>query len=186
MGILRSSLFLAILTPGSSISPAEDCAVEGPAVPDGAVRFANTTVEIHAPARSIWNTLVNMEKWAEWNDVFSVKGAGVFGSKMFFIDSYFRTAPVLLRRSIVLMNLTEFDISRKICWEPQGFPGLWGRHCYVLCETPAGTRVYNYEDHKGPLEPIVHKMMSQPTTDGFNRFNMNLTAKITQEITAVV
>jgi len=161
-----------------------DCRVGGPVEPEGYKRFANTSIWISSPAQTIWDILVDMPTWADWNDVFKVtfhKGPAVNStnpSEWFEVHSYFETAWPLMRRTVVWMQLTRFDaVNHKICWNPQGFLGLHGIHCFVLCPSGDGTQVYNYEDQKGPLSGMVRRTMGGPTTDGFNKFNEALRVK---------
>jgi len=156
-----------------------------PPVPEHWRRFAETScIFPKVPADLVWETVIALEEWSNWNDVFEV----IYRSKppvvnstdkeeWFDIQSYFRTAPPLLQNSTVPMQLTVFDPeNRLICWDPQGFVGLEGRHC--LWASPCNfdaTMLHNFEDHTGWASGAIHDLMSEHTTNGFNRFNRNMT-----------
>jgi len=155
-------------------SNGDSCSTGGPGVPEDFARFANTSITIKAPASTIWSFLIDMEHWAKWNDVFSVRIEGAPElelGKHFMISSYFATAPWGLRRTTLRFNLTAMEQDTRLCWEALGVPGLSARHCYAFCNVEGGTLLYNYEDHSGLLEDIVRRTMGQATTDGFARFN---------------
>jgi len=165
----------------TGVGATQYCGQGGPPLMcDTCLRFANTSVTINASAEVVWDLLTGMGGWDEWNDVFtaSVGGQDLQVGTMFTIGSHFRTAPAAnFERTTVLFKLTVLEELEEVCWNAMGIPGIWGRHCFLLCTAQEGTLVYNYEDHRGMMASTTRQMMGNATTDGFNRFNDNLTSE---------
>mmetsp|Transcript_32154 Transcript_32154/g.81182 ORF Transcript_32154/g.81182 Transcript_32154/m.81182 type:complete len:220 (-) Transcript_32154:312-971(-) len=153
-------------------SATTDCLEGGPAVGEGAIRFANSSIVINASTAMVWGVLADLEAWGKWNDVFAalIDGPPEVGKRL-TLRLYLRTALPGMRHWQARLNVTELKEGRRICFDPVGMPGVAARHCYVLCPVAEGTLMYHYEDQSGLLKHLLLKIMGRVTTEGFKRFN---------------
>ena len=112
---------------------------------------ASTTIA--APARAVWATLVDTDRWPEWDPhVERVDGQAVLGGKIRMHTNMSSTT--------IPVHVAEFEPPHRMVWRG-GLPfGLMtGTRTFCLVETDGSTTFDLHEVFTGPLVGILSRFM---------------------------
>ena len=141
------------------------------------MRTVETTIDIDAPPADVWDVLVALEAYSEWNPFIpSVVGQLVVG------ESLELTVNVRPGRTVRFHPTVDVvDEYRMLQWSGHvGFPWLMrGTHGYSLEELPGGsTRFVNRETYAGWLVPIFWTRLEPQVRRGFEAMNEGLKDRV--------
>ena len=132
-----------------------------------------TEIEIKAEARTVWDILMDFEKYPEWNGFFKkVSGQAIVGKKLHNIIDM-KNGKSMTFKPVVL------EVSPEKCFRwigKIGIPYIFdGEHQFII-ETiePGRVKFIHQELFKGILVPMMWSQLSNETPDGFRRFNKGL------------
>ncbi len=129
-----------------------------------------TEIIIHAPAARVWDTLIDIDRYPEWNP-FIRKAVGKMAEGQ-TIEVTFHTKgsdPITFTPTILVMKKHSL-----VEWEGRLLlPGIFtGRHTFELVPVSADTtRLIQKEDFNGILVPFFDY---EPTIEGFTSMNNEL------------
>jgi hypothetical protein len=133
----------------------------------------STTAEIDAPPARVWNVLVDLPAYAEWNP-FIVEAGGTVaeGNTLTLRMALPGRDPMTIKPQLLVV-----DPARELRWKGRLFvPGLFdGEHAFVL--TPLDndrTRLDHWERFAGLLLPIAKGMVYDDTVASFHALNAAL------------
>ncbi len=132
-----------------------------------------TEIEIEAPTDTVWEVLVDLDHYADWNP-FIVESSGTVavGSRLTN-----RLQPSGGRTVTFRPTVTEVVEGRVFEWLGRlGIPGLFdGRHRFELHPTAAGgTRLVHGEEFRGILVRPLRRSLDRDTLPGFEAMNAAL------------
>lgn len=130
-----------------------------------------TSIQIPAPAATIWNILMDFEHYPEWNSfIRSISGNAKVGEQLSVnIQPNPEKKPMkFLPKVLACKPNAEFRWKGKLL-----FNGLFdGEHRFFLKENPDGTTTFTHEERfTGILVPFLKKMLEVDTKNGFIRMN---------------
>lgn len=137
------------------------------------MRTVSTTIDINAPTGAVWEALVDLDRYAEWNP-FVVEATGVVqvGARL-----KVRIQPVGGRAMTFRPTVTSAEPGRRFAWLGRlgNVPGLFdGAHRFELEATRTGTRLVHAEDFRGVLVPLLARSLDAGTRAGFEAMNAAL------------
>ena len=136
----------------------------------------HSEIEIEAPPETVWATLTDLERYAEWNPfIVSAEGDVAVGAKLTN-----RLEPPGGRAMTFRPRVTEVESGRVFEWLGRlGVPGVFdGRHRFELDETGSGTRLTHCESLRGVLVPLLRKSLDTHTLAGFEAMNEALKSRV--------
>jgi hypothetical protein len=133
-------------------------------------------IEIRATPRQVWDVLVDLERWSEWNPfVTRSEGLAEVGSRLVN-----RMEAPGMRAMTIRPTVT--DVAPGACFEwlgHLGVPGLFdGRHRFELQATDEGTRLVQREHFSGILVRLLRRSLDDNTRRGFEAMNEALRARV--------
>lgn len=132
-----------------------------------------TDIQINAPVETVWNILIDFEKYPDWNPfVKSVTGDVKAGQSFKVVLQPEDSRPMTFKP--VCLELTE---NRSFRWLGHFFiPGLFdGEHIFELTEQDDDTTHFiQREKFNGLLVPFLWKMLDTNTRTGFEKMNQKL------------
>jgi hypothetical protein len=131
-----------------------------------------TSVDIDAPPSVVWDVLVDLDAWADWNPfIVSSSGSVAVGERLTN-----RMEPPGGRGMTFKPVVTEVEDQRVFEWLGHlGVPGIFdGRHRFELSEQGGRTRLEHTEELSGILVPLMRKSLDGPTLKGFEVMNAAL------------
>jgi hypothetical protein len=137
-----------------------------------------TAIEIDAPPARVWQVLVDLPAYREWNP-FIVEAAGdvaVGESLSLEMALPGREAMTIEPRLLVV------EPGRELRWRGRLFlPGLFdGEHAFLLTELPGGrTRLDHVEDFAGLLLPLAKRLIHDDTLQAFRALDAALARRAT-------
>jgi hypothetical protein len=141
----------------------------------------HTEVTIEAPARVVWEVLVDLDHYVEWNP-FIIESAGRVEVGERLVN---RMSPPGGKEMTFRPTVTEVEPQRTFEWLGRaGVPGLFdGRHRFELRSTPQGATVLVHaESFRGLLVRFMRSSLDRHTLAGFEA--MNVALKTTAEARA--
>jgi hypothetical protein len=148
---------------------------------DGAFRWSIwTTLEIDAPASSVWKVLVDLPAYREWNP-FIVEAAGTVatGETLRLRMALPGREPMTIRPRLLAV-----EPERELRWKGSlWIPGLFdGEHAFVLTALDGRrTRLDHWERFNGILLPIARRMVYDDTVKAFQLLNEALAKRATSD-----
>jgi len=143
------------------------------------VRQFSTSYDVSAPVEFVWQTLVEVESYPEWNPFTPiVETTFEVGSQIVMYVRLFPMFPdVLLRQS---ETVVEFHINDMMCWETILGSSFWflSHRCYEVMEIDNGTVLSNSMVYEGLLAPLVNSLTRQLVMTGFHNVSMALKDRI--------
>lgn len=136
-----------------------------------------TTIDIDATADEIWDVLVDLDRYADWNP-FVVRASGhVAVGERLDVD----ITPPGGRRSRFRPVVTEVDPHRSFEWLGRlPVPGMFqGRHRFELSPLGDGaTRLIHSEDFRGLLVRALRRSLDTGAREGFVAMNRALADRV--------
>jgi hypothetical protein len=169
LGLLALAVTASLALGPSRVAAESIC----PANPEGGAfmkRFLITQVDIEAPARAVWDVLLDFGLYAEWNPfVTRASGAASVGEKLAVTIQ-----PPGRRAMSFDPTLLVVDAPRELRWLGRvGLPRIFdGEHFFVL--EPRGesqVRLVHGECFHGLLVPFLWKSLDTDTRAGFEQMN---------------
>jgi uncharacterized membrane protein len=115
------------------------------------------TVEINAPAQTVWDVLTDVERWPDMTD--SVDSVKLLSSAPFGNGSSARVKQPRLPAAV--WTVTEFGDGVNFTWSSKS-PGVTTVAGHVLTEQPDGTvTVRLIIDQTGPLAPLAALLLGR-------------------------
>ena len=135
---------------------------------------------IAADPRTVWNILIDFEKYREWNPfIRSIEGRPAIGARLSVFLQPAGTKGMRFKPKI--LELSEED---RIRWLGRlWFPGLFdGEHSFTITKNSDGTvRFMQEETFRGVFVPLLRKSLENDTKRGFEEMNRALKARSEKE-----
>ena len=132
-----------------------------------------TTIDIDAPRAKVWEILVDIARYPEWNPfIRSIQGELVRGARL-EVRIQPGGAKGMTFRPIVLAA----DAGRELRWLGHLlFPGIFdGEHCFVIEPIAAGRVLFRQSERfNGILVPLFRGSLDRDTRRGFEEMNRAL------------
>lgn len=139
-----------------------------------------TEVLINASPSTIWNILMEFDKYPEWNPfIKSIKGLPIEGAKVSA-----RLEPPDSMGMTISPTILEVTDEKAFRWLGHMFiPGLFdGEHIFELTDNKNGTTTFvQREKFRGILVSLFNKMLDNNTYRGFVLMNQQLKAIAEQQ-----
>ena len=133
----------------------------------------STAVEIDAPPERVWNVLVDLPAYGEWNPfIIEATGRVAEGERLVLRMALPGRAPMAVSPRLLVVAP-----ERELRWKGSlGVPGLFdGEHAFVLAPLANGhTRLDHSERFAGLLLPIARGMVYEATVRAFHALNAAL------------
>src|SRR5215470_13279405 len=119
-----------------------------------------TTIEIDAPAETVWKNLVDLERFSEWNP-FICRGSGTpaVGATVRLQVKTTIPVPLVFHPTVVVC-----DENRELRWRGR-FLSVWlggGDHTFAIEPAPSGrVRLVQREIFTGLLPALLHRLVSR-------------------------
>ncbi len=142
-----------------------------------------TTVDIDAPPSIVWDVLVDLDAYADWNPfIVSASGSVAKGERLVN-----RLEPPGGRGMTFKPTVTEVEDERTFEWLGRlGIPGIFdGRHRFELTEREGGTTLEHSEEFSGILVRFMRKSLDSHTLDGFGAMDAALKERAEARVSAL-
>ncbi len=137
------------------------------------MKSLKTEIIINAPAKKVWQILMDFGAYAEWNPfIRSVKGKAEVGSQLVNTLHLEGQKPQVFKPTVL-----EVKEEQSFQWLGHLFvKGLFDGNHYFKLETiaPNKTRFIHGENFSGLLVSPIMKMIGQSTLQGFEKMNVAL------------
>lgn len=137
----------------------------------------STTIEIDASPQSVWEVLIDLDRFGEWNPfITSASGEVEVGERLVN-----RIEPPGARAMTFKPTVTVVDEGRVFEWLGRaGVPGIFdGRHRFELTQTPSGdTQLVHSEIFSGLLVRVLRGSLDDNTKAGFEAMNVALKQRV--------
>jgi hypothetical protein len=165
---LRS--FVALTTLVGVVS----CSEETVGSREGLFRWRiSTAVEIDAPPSRVWDVLVDLPAYPQWNPfIVQAEGKVAAGETLSLRMALPGREPMTIEPRLLVV-----EPPRELRWKGRLLvPGLFdGEHAFVLTPLDDGrTRVDHFERFRGLLLPIAKRMVYDATVESFHALNAAL------------
>jgi hypothetical protein len=172
---LQSFLVLATIVGAASCSSGSDEPREG------LFRWSiATSVEIDAPPGRVWDVLVDLPAYREWNPfIVEAEGKLAVGETLSLRMALPGRDPMTIEPRLLVV-----DPARELRWQGRLFlPGLFdGEHAFVLTPLEDGrTRLDHSERFGGLLLPIAKSMVYDATVESFHALDAALAKRAARE-----
>lgn len=135
-----------------------------------------TEIDIEAPPEAVWNVLVDLTAYAEWNPfIVSAEGNVEVGQEL---DNRLRRPNGrTMRFTPTVTKVAPAEVFEWLgrLWMPRIFDG---RHRFELHTTPAGTHVQHSETFQGALVRPLRASLDRDTRAGFEAMNVELKRRV--------
>lgn len=133
-------------------------------------KHIETSIEINAPAKTVWEILTDFEQYPQWNPfIKSIKGKAAVGHKIAV-----RIEPPGAQGMTFKPKVLAFTPQKEFRWLGNLLvKGLFdGEHSFILIAHANGTTtLIQSEQFKGILVPLFSKMLDTNTLQGFKQMN---------------
>jgi hypothetical protein len=123
------------------------------------MKLVRAEIEINAPVQKVWDIIVDLERYSEWNTFTPRMSARkVIVGEEFDLDCQMTEKQLLKDEHEVFLSYEPEQY--KVCWgtsRTRGRPGIKSFR-WQICEPrgEAHTRFINYEEFHGVLAPVVN------------------------------
>jgi hypothetical protein len=133
----------------------------------------STSTEIDASAETVWATLTELDRFAEWNPfIFDASGTPAVGASLRVRVKSGIRVPLTFRPKVIVC-----DKNRELRWRGQ-FLSRWlgaGDHTFSVEPTKDGrVRFVQHEVFTGLLPALFHRLLARETRTGFDAMNQAL------------
>ena len=138
-----------------------------------------TEIEINAPAQTVWNTIIDPDRYPEWNPFIpriTLKSDNVTVGAEFDLDCQMTDSQLLKNEHEVVLEVNPDKFTFRMGTSPtRGRPGIVSNHCQI-CQPIDEKRVkyINYEEFRGVLAPLVYLLYSRKLQKAFDKHNRAL------------
>jgi hypothetical protein len=135
----------------------------------------HTEIAIDRPAAVVWDVLVDIDKWPEWNPFARARGRLAVGEKLNVEIRPPGKKPMSFRPTVV-----KLDPGLELRWLGHlGLPGLFdGEHGFrVVAESAGRCRFEQFETFRGVLASPILWFAGDATRRGFEAMNRALKAR---------
>src|SRR5262249_31565776 len=135
------------------------------------MRRIATTIDIAAPAHTVWRILTDFAAYPDWNPfIRRLSGELAVGGRLEVTLQPPGRRPMSFRPVVQLL-----EPERELRWRGRVLlPGLFdGEHAFVIHPRGGGCRLHHEETFNGLLVPLFTKMLAD-TEQGFLAFNVAL------------
>ena len=143
------------------------------------MRELRTSVEISANAEKVWSTLMDFDKYPEWNPFINyVKGDISEGGRL-----EVQVGPQEGKQMTFRPTVISIEPNKRFSWLGSlGIPGIMnGKHIFEIEESGEGkVKFVHREEFSGLLVPLLWKKLDGETRQGFELMNKAL-KKICEE-----
>jgi hypothetical protein len=140
----------------------------------------STSIEIAANSSTVWNILIDFNKYGEWNPfIRSIEGRPMVGARLNVFLQPSGTKGTRFRP-----KLLELSEEVRIRWLGRlWIPGLFdGEHSFSITKNSDGTvRFVQEETFRGMFVPLLRKSLENDTKRGFEEMNRALKARSEKE-----
>jgi hypothetical protein len=139
-----------------------------------------TSIQIAAPADKIWDVLVDLEKYPDWNPMFKTATGSVSVDQMLTIS-------VRSQKLVMTPTILVATPGQELRWLGSigGFPGMLdGNHYHIITDNGDGTCTFDHgEQLSGCLVPILDNLtgMFKNFEKGFLALNKSLKTRCEEE-----
>ncbi|GJM36298.1 MAG: hypothetical protein DHS20C18_52990 [Saprospiraceae bacterium] len=141
------------------------------------MKSLKTTITIDAPARQVWQVLMDFQSYTEWNPfILAIKGEAKVGHQLTNTLQLEGQKPQVFKPTVLRV-----EAGKSFHWLGHLFiKGLFDGHHYFELETlgPNQTRLVHGEKFTGLLSGLILKMIGKATRDGFEKMNQALKARV--------
>jgi len=140
------------------------------------MRTIHTEIGIGAPAESVWEVFVAVDRWPEWNPFARASGRLAAGERLTVEIRPPGKRPMTFHPTVVT-----FEPGRELRWLGHLLiPGLFdGEHGFrVRAEEIGRCRFEQFETFRGWLVPPLFAMAGTATRQGFEAMNSALKARV--------
>ena len=141
------------------------------------MKTIQTQININASINQVWKTLMNFEKYPEWNPfIQSISGNPKTGEKLTVsIHPPEKSAMIFTPKVLVCTDKQEFRWKGKL-----GIKGIFdGEHYFILQAISNNkTELIHGENFTGLLSNPINKMLKDSTTKGFELMNQSLKQRV--------
>ena len=137
----------------------------------------SASTEIAAPPLAVWNTIIQMDEYADWNSqLHYLGGALALGETI-----QLKLTPLGQQGYEFKPKIIAFEPEREFAWVARtGFKGLFdGEHHFVIHNLGYNrSRLDNFEIYSGLLSPIMQQLpMMKGANEGFAVMNEEIKKK---------
>ncbi len=128
-----------------------------------------TEIIINSPVSKVWNTLMDFEKYADWNPFVQIKGEAKKGAQLENTMNIEGQKPQTFKPTIL-----ECKSEEEFRWEGHLFvKGLFDGEHYFLLESISEnkTKIIHGENFRGILSNMILNMIGEKTKAGFIKMN---------------
>lgn len=167
---LRLRRFLAL----AALAAATSCSAGTTEAGEGLFRWRiATAVEIDAPPARVWDVLVDLPAYTEWNPfIVEASGKVAVGETLSLRMALPGWEPMTIEPRLLVV-----EPGRELRWKGRLLlPGLFdGEHAFVLTPLAGGrTRIDHVEDFAGLLLPIAKRLIHAATVESFHALDAAL------------
>ena len=141
------------------------------------MKVTRSEIDINAPAKKVWNIIIDLERYPEWNTFTPRMGVKqIVVGEEFLLDCQM-TEKQLLRDEKEVFLAYEPERFR-VCWgtsRTKGRPGIKSFR-WQICETVNDKRTHfiNFEEFHGILAPLVNLLYGKKLQHAFIRYCQDL------------
>ncbi|MFC5971190.1 SRPBCC family protein [Halomarina salina] len=139
------------------------------------MNHVETSVDIDAPPEAVWEVLMDVERYEEWNPFMTIEKRPVAGERVTVHLTPPGKPAVTMTPEVLVAD------GRELRWRGTlGVNGLYdGEHTFTLTERPDGrTRLVHAERFSGVLVRPVNWWLGDSTERGFVQMNEALKARV--------
>jgi hypothetical protein len=154
------------------------CAPTADGSSDGAFRWTiSTAVEIDAPPARVWDVLVDLPSYPEWNPfIVGAEGKVAVGEKLSLRMALAGRDPITIEPRLLVVAP-----ERELRWKGRLLvPGLFdGEHAFLVTPLANGrTRVDHSEQFAGLLLPLARRLIYDATVESFHALDAALAKRV--------
>jgi len=136
----------------------------------------STMVEIDAPSGRVWDVLVDLPEYAEWNPfIVEASGTVAVGERLSLRMALPGRSPMTVKPRLLVV-----EPKRELRWKGRlVVPGLFdGEHAFVLTPLEGGrTRLDHTEEFAGLLLPVARRFVYEATVQSFHALDAALAVR---------
>jgi hypothetical protein len=140
------------------------------------MKSLQTEIIINASAEKVWNTLIDFEKYAEWNPfILAIEGKPIVGTRLRAVLKNGNSTSVFKPQVLIAEKNSAFEWLGSL-----PIPGLFnGQHQFKIERiTDNQVKFIHGEQFSGLLAGLIMKQIGDATREGFISMNKALKARV--------